>query len=115
MLGWRRDNLTKDCPRNNFPTSFPGSAWERRILQALPAEPRTRIPDQTRGRASRVVRSQAEPGTEKSGSYFGGVPKFKFRTFRRENRQEKRRLPGRVMASCMVTNPNKIPGKEADP
>ncbi len=45
--------------------SFPGSAWERTSPRALPAENVAAERSNTGGRASKTVRSQAEPGNEK--------------------------------------------------
>ena len=45
--------------------SFPGSAWERHAVQALPvADNLLRLSVANRGRASTVVRSEAEPRNE---------------------------------------------------
>src|SRR5882724_981843 len=51
---------------NHFAVSFPGSAWERTTRQAQPAVGWPNFLDVQRGRASRVVRSQAEPGNEEN-------------------------------------------------
>src|SRR5262245_12937487 len=68
---------TRCCRRSDTATkpSYPGSAWERTACEALPRGRYGRAECEAsrcccarRGRASKTVRSQAEPGNEEVGA-----------------------------------------------